>query len=288
MGPACIAFIIYYYLQKFFRKTSLELKRIDSITRSPVIAQISETVSGLTTIRTFSAIQRFLKKNSDYLDINNKAQYARVIAQPWIQLRLEVLNSFLVFMASVFAVSFKDQMGVRLAGLIISYSLQITQVFTWTIRTLAEGETNMNSAERLIFYMDQLQSEKPAIVESNRPPVKWPSQGHVSIRNLNLRYRSDLPLVLQGLNVEIEAGSKVGIVGRTGAGKSTILTALLRIVEHDSGSIWVDGLNISDLGLEDLRSRIAVIPQEPILFSGTLRFNLDPFSNYSGTFDSCR
>jgi ABC-type multidrug transport system fused ATPase/permease subunit len=282
MGPAALAFVLYYFLQKFFRKTSLELKRIDSVTRSPILAQISETVSGLTTIRSFAAIPRFLRKNSQNLDKNNKAQYAKVIAQPWIQLRLELLNSFLVFMASLFAVTFRSQMGVRLAGLVISYALQITQVFTWTIRTLTEGETNMNSAERLIFYMNELGSERPAILENNRSPPDWPSRGQVSIRNLNLRYRSDLPLVLQNLNVEIEAGSKVGIIGRTGAGKSTILTALLRIVEHDSGSIWIDGINISELGLEDVRSRIAVIPQEPILFSGTLRFNLDPFSNYSG------
>jgi ABC-type multidrug transport system fused ATPase/permease subunit len=282
MGPAALAFILYYFLQKFFRKTSLELKRIDSITRSPILAQISETVAGLTTIRSFAAIPRFLRTNAKNLDTNNKAQYAKVIAQPWIQVRLELLNSFLVFMASLFAVTFRSQMGVRLAGLVISYALQITQVFTWTIRTLTEGETNMNSAERLIFYMNELGSERPAIIEKNRAPSSWPSRGQVSIRNLNLRYRSDLPLVLQGMNVEIEAGSKVGIIGRTGAGKSTILTALLRIVEHDSGSIWIDGINISELGLEDVRSRIAVIPQEPVLFSGTLRFNLDPFSNYSG------
>jgi ABC-type multidrug transport system fused ATPase/permease subunit len=282
LGPAALAVILYYVLQKFYRSTARELKRLDSVSRSPVISLISETLIGLTTIRSFHAGERFMSKFVSYLNNNNRPLYLILLTQRWIQLRLELLNSTLVLASTLFSIAFRNQVSVGTTGILVAYALQVTATFSWTIKTGTDVETYLNCAERMIHYSQNIESERPAIIEKNRAPSSWPSRGQVSIRNLNLRYRSDLPLVLQGMNVEIEAGSKVGIIGRTGAGKSTILTALLRIVEHDSGSIWIDGINISELGLEDVRSRIAVIPQEPVLFSGTLRFNLDPFSNYSG------
>ncbi|KAJ3317962.1 Multidrug resistance-associated protein 1 [Boothiomyces sp. JEL0866] len=298
--PAVLLMFLFYYLQQFYLKTALELKRIDSISRSPLIAQISETLNGLVTIRAYQAMDRFKTKNDQLINVNNRPLYLILIVQRWIQLRLECLNSILVFFIAIFCVYFRNTLNPSITGLLIAYSLQITQTFTWVVKTSTDVETYMNSAERMIYYTDSLVSEKARTIDPQYTPTEdkvltpeninlrqrtpaWPENGHIQVRNLQFRYLPNLPLVLKDLSFDIQPGQKVGIVGRTGAGKSTIITTILRLVEFESGNIFIDGVDIKKIGLKDLRSKIAVIPQEPVLFSGTIRFNLDPFSEYTGT-----
>ncbi|KAJ3308764.1 hypothetical protein HDV04_000823 [Boothiomyces sp. JEL0838] len=307
--PAFLLMFLFYYLQQFYLKTALELKRIDSISRSPLIAQISESLNGLVTIRAYQATERFKLKNNELINTNNRPLYLILIVQRWIQLRLECLNSILVFFIAIFSVYFRSTLNPGITGLLIAYSLQITQTFTWVVKTSADVETYMNSAERMIYYTDSLASERARTIEASaeaeqKLPIgdaphspstgkdnielrqrtpSWPEHGHIQVRNLQFRYLPHLPLVLKTISFDIQPGQKVGIVGRTGAGKSTIITTILRLVEFDSGNIYIDGVDISKIGLKDLRSKIAVIPQEPVLFSGTIRFNLDPFSEYTGS-----
>ncbi|KAL2913384.1 hypothetical protein HK105_207129 [Polyrhizophydium stewartii] len=278
------AFITFYFLQQYYRATARELKRLDSITRSPLIANVSETLTGLATIRAYNAAARFRDKNDALMDANNRCYYLSLIVQRWIQLRLEAFNAIPVFMASIFAVLAKTSVGPGVVGLVVTYAIQVTAMFTWMIRQTTEIEINMNAAERLIHYIEELTPEAPDVLPPGAPgaslDASWPHAGMIEVRDAVLRYRADLPPVLHGVSFVVRPGEKVGIVGRTGAGKSTILTSILRLFELESGSIVIDGVDVATLGLRDVRRRIGVIPQEPVLFSGTVRSNLDPFGQY--------
>ncbi|KAJ2992857.1 hypothetical protein HDV02_002822 [Globomyces sp. JEL0801] len=270
-----LVLICYYILQQYYMSTSRELKRIDSVARSPLLAQVSETLGGLSTIRAYKAEDRFIERNTMLLDKNNQAIYLGFMIQRWIQLRLQCLNSVLLLVATILAILLRDTLNPGITGVIIAYTLQITAVFTWTFKQLADTENYMNSSERLTYYMRDLASEKPSIIDSARPAKSWPHEGLIEAENMVMRYTPSSPIILNDLSFKIEPGHKIG------AGKSTIFTSILRLVELESGKLTIDGVDISKIGLEDLRSRIAVIPQEPLLFSGTIRSNLDPFTDYS-------
>ncbi|KAJ3097648.1 hypothetical protein HDU96_000305 [Phlyctochytrium bullatum] len=272
--------IAYYLVQAFFRKTTRELKRLDSIMRSPLFAHFSSGLTGLATIRAYGVQAKFAAKNLNLLDWTNRAYFPLLLSQRWLGLRLEAIASLLILCAAVFAVAARFSVGASLAGLTISYALQITGVLNWCVREFTELEQHMVSAERILEF-DELKEEAALVVPGNRPPAGWPHQGEIQIRDLQLRYREGLPLVLNGITATIKPGEKVAIVGRTGAGKSTIILALLRLVEPSGGDILIDGLRTSDIGLYDLRKSLAVIPQDPVLFSGTLRTNLDPFGEHT-------
>ncbi|KAI8803437.1 P-loop containing nucleoside triphosphate hydrolase protein [Cladochytrium replicatum] len=306
--PLCV---VYYFLQGFYRTTARELKRMDSVTRSPIMAHYTETLTGLTTIRAYAEVPRFSDKVLRLVDENNTPYFCFLMAQRWIALRVEVLAATLLFFAALFAAVFRTSVAPGLAGLVVSYSLMVTQVFQWVIMSIVDTEANFNSTERLMYYVDEIPSEAPEINPEYRPPGSndsdagqvtrlplfksgkskadstadksvWPDKGQILIQNLNLRYAPELPLVLRDVSLKIDGGEKIGIVGRTGAGKSSIILALLRLVEPESGSsILVDGVELTKLGLSDFRSRIAVIAQEPYLFSGTIRRNLDPFEQHT-------
>ncbi|KAJ3340676.1 hypothetical protein HDU93_006533 [Gonapodya sp. JEL0774] len=195
---------------------------------------------------------------------------------------LGVFASSLVFGAAVIGVAAgrSSMFGPSVIGLALTYSLNVTGTLNWMVRQLAETEMQMNGVERLIYYSEDLDVEAAMVIEDNRPPELWPSRGEIVFKDLEMRYRPDLPVVLKKINLHINAGEKVGFVGRTGAGKSSIMIALFRLSEMSGGSIVIDGVNISQIGLNDLRSRLAIIPQDPVLFSGTVRYNLDPFDEY--------
>ncbi|KAJ3050077.1 hypothetical protein HK097_008934 [Rhizophlyctis rosea] len=271
--------ILYYLLQNYYRATSRELRRLDSIARSPLVAHYSETLTGLATLRAYgsTAQRRAQQRTAKLLDDNNRAYYLYIMTRFWLSARLESLSSCLILVASIFAVVAHKSIGAGTAGLVLTYALQITLSFNSCTRQIADTEMNMNAAERMVHYCLGVDSEKEG---GNEVQKDWPAKGDVSVDGLELRYRPDLPPVLKGVSFKIDGGLRVGIVGRTGAGKSSIIAALLRLVEPSSGSITIDGVDLTGIQLDDLRSRIAIIPQDPVLFSGTVRFNLDPFGQY--------
>ena len=216
-----------------------------------------------------------------YVDRNNEVAYLQIMVQRWLGFRLESLGALICFFTAAFAILFASRLDAALIGLTLTYSLQVTGGLNFAIRQAVEVEVNANSIERLHHYARRLDQEAEYINETNRPSEKWPEEGKIDTRNLIIKYSADGPPVLKDVSFEIKANEKVGIVGRTGAGKSTITLALFRLLEPASGQITIDGLDVAKIGLHDLRSRLAIIPQDPILFSGTVRSNLDPFDLYT-------
>ena len=269
--------VAYRYIQRYYIATSREVKRWDSVLRSPIYSFFTETLDGASTIRAYAVEDRFIATNQSQLDKNLEAYYLSIAANRWLAVRLEFIGNFLVFAAALFVATRKGQIDPSLAGLALSYALGITQTLNWTVRMVSEMETNIVSVERVNEYI-QVAPEAPEEVTDPRhvPKASWPTEGHIIISDLYARYRPNLDDVLKGLNLEIQPGEKVGIVGRTGAGKSSLMLVLLRLVEPRAGRIVIDGYNIQDLGLRQLRSKLAIIPQDPVMFNGTLRRNLDP------------
>ncbi|KAG8549737.1 hypothetical protein GDO81_019822 [Engystomops pustulosus] len=271
--------ILYYFIQRFYVTTSRQLRRLDSVTRSPIYSHFGETVSGLSVIRAYGHQQRFLQHNEDTLDINQKSVYSWIVSNRWLAIRLEFVGNLIVFFAALFAVLARGTVDGGTVGLSISSALNITQTLNWLVRMTSELETNIVAVERVDEY---IKAENEAEwVTQKRPPQDWPDRGVVQFVDYKARYRSELDLVLHGISCTVDSMEKVGIVGRTGAGKSSLTNCLFRIIEAAGGKIVIDGLDISTIGLHDLRNKLTIIPQDPVLFSGTLRMNLDPFDQYT-------
>ncbi|XP_012682680.2 multidrug resistance-associated protein 1 isoform X2 [Clupea harengus] len=272
--------LLYFFVQRFYVASSRQLKRLESVSRSPVYTHFNETLLGTSVIRAFGEQQRFIRESDSRVDHNQKAYYPGIVANRWLAVRLEFVGNCIVIFAALFAVIARDNLSPGLMGLAISYALQVTASLNWLVRMSSELETNIVAVEKVKEYGDT-EKEAPWTLESSKLPAGWPTVGHIEIRDFGLRYRQDLELAIRNISVTVEGGEKVGIVGRTGAGKSSLTLALFRIIESAEGDIQIDGVSISQLGLHDLRSRITIIPQDPVLFSGTLRMNLDPFDCYS-------
>ncbi|KAF9484380.1 ABC protein [Pholiota conissans] len=274
-------FFGYQYFAAFYRASAREVKRLDSMLRSLLYSHLSESLTGLPTLRTYGEIPRFLKENSYYIDLENRALFLNVTNQRWLSIRLDFCGALLVFFVALFAVCGVSGISAAQVGLILTYTTSLTQACGMLTRQTAEVENYLNSVERVVHYSqkDLLDQEAPHEIPEARPPPEWPTQGAIAFKNLALRYRPGLPNVLHGISLSIRGGEKIGIVGRTGAGKSSITLALLRIVEYQ-GLITIDGVDISKIGLKDLRTKVAIIPQDPTIFSGTVRTALDPFSMY--------
>ncbi|KAL2016276.1 hypothetical protein VTK56DRAFT_3904 [Thermocarpiscus australiensis] len=281
--PAFIALIIplsamYIWIQRYYLRTSRELKRLDSVSRSPIYAHFQESLGGTSTIRAYRQQDRFKQENEWRVDANLRAYFPSISANRWLAVRLEFIGAVVILAAagfSVISVANHSQLSAGMVGLAMSYALQITSSLNWIVRQSVEVETNIVSVERVLEYA-RLPSEAPEIVHRHRPPVSWPSRGEVEFVNYSARYREGLDLVLKNINLDIKSHEKIGVVGRTGAGKSSLTLALFRIIEPDTGHISIDGLNTSTIGLLDLRRRLAIIPQDAALFEGTIRDNLDP------------
>lgn len=272
---------IFYFASRFYRSTARELKRLDAVLRSTVYSHFSESLTGLATIRAYRAMDRFIGDNRRNLDTENRAYLLTVTVQRWLGIRLDFAGNLLILIVAIFAVVDRFTVSPASIGLVLSYALQVANVFSWMVRQNAEVENNMNSVERLTHYGTSLEVEAPAYVPEKKPVESWPEKGAISIKNLELRYRKDLPLVLKGIDLEVNGGEKIGVVGRTGSGKSSTMLAIYRLVELSGGTISIDGVDIGRIGLHDLRSKLAIIPQDPILFSGTIRSNLDPFHEHT-------
>ncbi|NXR75548.1 MRP1 protein, partial [Pycnonotus jocosus] len=272
--------LVYLFVQRFYVATSRQLKRLESVSRSPVYSHFNETLLGVSVIRAFEEQERFIKQNDMKVDENQKAYYPSIVANRWLAVRLEYVGNCIVMFAALFAVIARNKLSAGLVGLSVSYSLQITAYLNWLVRMSSELETNIVAVERVKEYAE-MEKEAEWSIEQTAPASSWPEEGKVEFRGYGLRYREDLDLVLKNINVTINGGEKIGIVGRTGAGKSSLTLGLFRINEAAEGEIIIDGINIAKIGLHDLRFKITIIPQDPVLFAGSLRMNLDPFDQHS-------
>ncbi|CAI0545470.1 unnamed protein product [Linum tenue] len=277
--------ILFYSAYLFYQTTSREVKRLDSITRSPVYAQFGEALNGLSSIRAYKAYDRIADINGKTMDNNIRFTLVNISSNRWLTIRLETLGGVMIWLIATFAVLENQKAENRIAfastmGLLLTYTLNITSLLSGVLRSASRAENSFNAVERVGEYME-LPSEAPAVIESNRPPPGWPSSGSIKFSDVVLRYRPELPPVLHGLSFAVAPSEKLGVVGRTGAGKSSMLNALFRIVEAERGEIVIDGCNVGKIGLMDLRKVLTIIPQAPVLFSGTVRMNLDPFSEHN-------
>ncbi|XP_010127494.1 PREDICTED: canalicular multispecific organic anion transporter 1 [Chlamydotis macqueenii] len=271
--------IFYYFVLRFYVSTSRQLRRLDSVTRSPIYSHFGETVSGLSVIRAYRHQERFLQQNERTMDINQKSVYSWIVSNRWLAIRLEFVGSLVVFFSALLAVISKGTLEGGIVGLSVSSALNITQTLNWLVRTSSELETNIVAVERVYEYT-KVKNEALWVTEK-RPPRGWPSKGEIQFVDYQVRYRPELELVLQGITCNIKSTEKVGVVGRTGAGKSSLTNCLFRVLEAAGGTIIIDEVDIATIGLHDLRQNLTIIPQDPVLFTGTLRMNLDPFDQYT-------
>ncbi|XP_077590459.1 multidrug resistance-associated protein 1 [Stigmatopora nigra] len=272
--------LLYFFVQRFYVASSRQLKRLESVSRSPIYTHFNETLLGTSVIRAFGEQERFIRESDRRVDHNQKAYYPSIVANRWLAIRLEFVGNCIVSSAALFAVMARENLSPGIMGLAISYALQLTASLTWLVRMSSDVETNIVAVERVKEYSDT-EKEAEWKQETSSTSPRWPTEGCIEFRNYGLRYRHDLDLAIRNITVNISGGEKVGIVGRTGAGKSSLTLGLFRIIEAAEGQILIDKINIAKLGLHELRSRITIIPQDPVLFSGSLRMNLDPFESYS-------
>ncbi|EJD44619.1 ATP-dependent bile acid permease [Auricularia subglabra TFB-10046 SS5] len=274
MSPHLV--VVYFFFSMFYRRTSIEVKRLDSILRSLLYASFSEALTGLGTIRAYKEEPRFVRDSETKLDSENRVCTSMLASQRWLGVRLDLLGNVLVLGIGLIAVGFRNTTNPSKMGVVMTYSLTITQVMSQMVTMLAQVEQNMNTVERIVVYCD-LESEPPAKTDAD-PKGDWPPHGGIVFKGVDFRYRDDLPLALKGISFEIRPGERIGIVGRTGAGKSSILTALFRTGPLAGGQILIDGVDIDTIGLEKLRMSLSIIPQDAL---GTLRANIDPLGRRS-------
>ncbi|KAI0397302.1 P-loop containing nucleoside triphosphate hydrolase protein [Xylariaceae sp. FL0594] len=264
----------------FYLRASRDLKRLESVNRSPLFQQFGETLSGMTTIRAYGDQRRFIRDN--LARINKQARPFIFLwgANRWLSVRTDLIGDLVAFFAGVLVIINLGKVDPGSAGLSLSYAIGFSENILWLIRLYAMNEQNMNAVERVKEYLD-VEQEAEAINEHNRPPENWPAHGGVEFIGYSTRYRKELDPVLKEVTFKIQPRQKVGIVGRTGAGKSSLTLAIFRALEAESGKILIDDVDISMIGLQDLRQAITIVPQDPTLFTGTIRSNLDPFELYT-------
>ncbi|KAL6722375.1 ATP-binding cassette transporter yor1 [Lecanora helva] len=262
----------------YYRASARALKRHQAIRDAHVFAKFSEALSGSACIRAYGLQARFTAQIQNAIDEMNGAYFLTFSNQRWLGIRLDGVGIGLVFATGILVVVDRFHISPSISGLVLSYILQIIELLQYIVRQQAEVENAMNGTERLHQYSTSLESEAP--LELASPPSSWPPNGSIDFENVELRYRPELPLVLKSLTLSIHGGEVMGIVGRTGAGKSSIATALFRLSEISGGRITIDGVDISKLGLHTLRKALSIVPQDPVLFAGTIRSNLDPFAQH--------
>ncbi|XP_033217281.1 probable multidrug resistance-associated protein lethal(2)03659 isoform X2 [Belonocnema kinseyi] len=278
--PTIITGAVCYFLRDVYISTSRSVKRLDGITRSPVFNYVSSTAQGLTTIRAFNSEHLVKKEFDDRQDVHSTAYFIFLSASRTFGAYIELIYTMYINIVIFLFLTLDDAQVVGNVGLVITQCLSIAVALQWCLRQTAEVENQMTSVERVLEYSKLKEEPSLESKPENKPPKDWPTEGRVQFEQVNLRYSPDGATVLQNLSFSIEPKEKIGIVGRTGAGKSSLLSALFRLA-YLEGEIYIDGIPTSSLGLHDLRSKISIIPQEPVLFAGTLRKNLDPFDEYS-------
>uniref|UniRef100_A0A667Z5H1 Multidrug resistance-associated protein 4-like n=1 Tax=Myripristis murdjan TaxID=586833 RepID=A0A667Z5H1_9TELE len=276
--PVLPLLILFLFVRRYFLQTSRDIKRLEATTRSPVFSHLSSSLQGLWTIRAFGAEESFQKTFDAHQDLHSEAWFLFLTTSRWFAVRLDGLCAIFVTVTAFSCLLLRDQLDAGAVGLALSYAITLMGMFQWGVRQSAEVENMMTSVERVVEYTE-LESEAPWETQK-RPPPEWPNQGLVTFDRVNFSYSADGPLVLQNLKATFRPREKVGIVGRTGAGKSSLVSALFRLAEPQ-GKIHIDGILTSEIGLHDLRQKMSIIPQDPVLFTGTMRKNLDPFSQHT-------
>ncbi|EGV65694.1 P-loop containing nucleoside triphosphate hydrolase protein [Yamadazyma tenuis ATCC 10573] len=270
--------ISFIFISNFYQASSREIKRLEAVQRSLVYNNFNETLTGMSTIKTYKAEDVFIKRNDEFINKMNEAYFLSIATQRWLSVHLDIVAAIFALIICMLCITDQFNISASSTGLLLNYVIQIVGLLSLTVRSMTQVESEMNSVERLYEYAFKLDQEAAYKQTEFQPPAEWPQTGYIQFEDVNLKYRPNLPLVLKDLNFSIYPGEKVGICGRTGAGKSSITTALYRLCELASGRILIDGLDISNMGLFDLRSRLSIIPQDPVLFQGSIRKNLDPFS----------
>ncbi|RPB26876.1 hypothetical protein L211DRAFT_804498 [Terfezia boudieri ATCC MYA-4762] len=278
--PGIFVSALYCLIGSFYMQASRDLKRLESIQRSPLYQHFGETLAGVATIRAYGDERRFVRENLHKIDCHNRPYFYLWACNRWLGFRVDLAGALVSFFAGVFVVVSAGTIDAGLAGLSLTYAITFTDNVLWVVRLYSMNEQNLNSVERIKEYLE-VEQEAPPIIPEKRPPPAWPEHGAVSFRNYTTRYRSDLDPVLEDVTFDLKPLEKVGIVGRTGAGKSSLALALFRCLEAEEGAIYIDGINIGEIGLNDLRENITMVPQDPTLFTGTIRSNLDPFGIYT-------
>nr|KYP54292.1 ABC transporter C family member 8 [Cajanus cajan] len=278
---AVLAMVASKYIQGYYQASAREIIRINGTTKAPLMNFTAETSLGVVTIRAFNIADRFFKNYLNLVDTDATMFFHSNAAIEWLILWVEVLQNLTLFTAALLLVLLpKGYVAPGLVGLSLSYAFSLTATQVHLTRMFCNLSNYVISVERIKQFI-HIPAEPIAIVEDNRPPASWPSKGRIDLQSLEIRYRPNAPLVLKGISCTFKEGSRVGVVGRTGSGKTTLISALFRLVEPSRGDILIDGINICSIGLKDLRSKLSIIPQEPTLFKGSIRNNLDPLALYS-------
>ncbi|GJN26595.1 hypothetical protein PR202_gb14539 [Eleusine coracana subsp. coracana] len=273
--------VLCFLCQRYYIPTARELARLSQIQRAPILHHFAESLTGASSIRAYGQKERFRKANLGLVDNHSRPWFHNISAVEWLCFRLNMLSNFVFAFSLILLVSLPEGfINPSIAGLAVTYALNLNSQLASITWNICNTENKMISVERIMQY-SRIPSEAPLVVECNRPPSNWPEDGTINIRSLEVRYAEHLPSVLRNISCTIPGRKKVGVVGRTGSGKSTFIQALFRIVEPREGTIEIDSVDICKIGLHDLRGRLSIIPQDPTMFEGTVRGNLDPLNEYS-------
>jgi ABC-type multidrug transport system fused ATPase/permease subunit len=257
---ASIISVLYFLIGRFYINSSRDLKRLESVHRSPLYQQFGETLSGMTTIRAYGDERRFIRENLAKINTQHRPFIYLWAANRWLAFRVDVVGALVAFFAGAFVILSVGRIDAGAAGLALTYAVTFTENVLWFVRLYSANEQNMNSVERVKEYLD-VEQEAPATIPESKPPSNWPSRGSVEFISYTTRYRPDFDTVLKDVTFKILPGEKVGVVGRTGAGKSSMALALFRALEAEKGKILVDDVDIGLIGLQDLRENIVMVPQ---------------------------
>ncbi|KAJ1998520.1 hypothetical protein GGI04_004963, partial [Coemansia thaxteri] len=276
---ALLMTLAYTRLGIYYLNATRELKRLDSISMSPLLSLFSELITGVESIRAFGAQNQYTMEAMNRVDVHNRPYYLLWAANRWLCSRIELLGCLVSFSTTILILFNLDTIDAGLAGFVLMYAISFSEYMLWFIRNYCDCEISMNSVERVNQYMNLEQEAALHSAPENKPPADWPATGSVQVDDLVLEYVPGTP-VIRGISFAAAHGEKIGVVGRTGAGKSTLSLAFLRFIEAAKGRVLLDNVDISKIGLEELRRNVTIIPQDPTLFNGTIRFNLDPFSEF--------
>jgi ATP-binding cassette subfamily C (CFTR/MRP) protein 1 len=268
--------IAYLLIQRYFVQSNRQLKRMQAVSKSSIFSHFNETQSGISTIRAYKLENEFIKRMQTNIDENLVLSYTKTVSNRWLALRLEIIASSITICAALFAIFSRDTLTAGVAGLSISTSLNVSNTLNWFVRSMSEFQVNITSIERIIEYFNIKHEVEWTL--NNHHNDDWPSKGNIIFDDYSLKYRHDLDNVLSRINAEIKPGEKIGILG---SGKTSLILGLFRMLEFNNGHILIDNLNINKIGLHELRHKLTIIPQDLIIFSGTIKWNLDPFGYYN-------